>query len=59
MNHTLTKWSLMQLLNAFLPFPERQILDSLKLSEFPDNNFSFDENGRKLSERVENTVGKE
>ena len=26
--------------------------------EFADNNFRFDENGRKLSKRVENTVGK-
>ena len=25
---------------------------------FADNNFKFDENGRKLSKRVENTVGK-
>ena len=35
-----------------------QILDSSKLKEFADNNFKFDENGRKLSKRVENTVGK-
>ena len=27
-------------------------------TEFPDDNFKFDENGRKLSKRVENTVGK-
>ena len=26
--------------------------------EFADNNFKFDENGRKFSKRVENTVGK-
>ena len=25
---------------------------------FADDNFKFDENGRKLSKRVENTVGK-
>ena len=25
--------------------------------DFADNNFKFDENGRKLSKRVENTVG--
>ena len=25
---------------------------------FADNNFKFDENGRKLSKRIENTVGK-
>ena len=29
-----------------------------KLKEFADNNFKFDENGRKLSKQVENTVGK-
>ena len=34
----------------------RQILDSSKLKEFA--NFKFDENGRKLTKRVENTVGK-
>ena len=33
-------------------------LDSSKLKEFADNNFKFDGNGRKLSKRVENTVGK-
>ena len=33
-------------------------LDSSKLKEFADNNFKFDENGGKLSKRVENTVGK-
>ena len=26
--------------------------------KFADDNFKFDENGRKLSKRVENTVGK-
>ena len=40
------------------PIPKRQILDSSKLKEFADDNFKFDENGRKLSKRVENTVGK-
>ena len=29
-----------------------------KLKEFADDNFKFDKNGRKLSKRVENTVGK-
>ena len=38
--------------------PKRQILDSSKLKEFADDNFKFDKNGRKLSKRVENTVGK-
>ena len=38
------------------PETKRQILDPSKLKEFADNN--FDENGRKLSKWVENTVGK-
>ena len=29
-----------------------------KLKEFADDNSKFDENGKKLSKRVENTVGK-
>ena len=29
-----------------------------KLKKFADDNFKFDENGRTLSKRVENTVGK-
>ena len=28
------------------------------MKEFADNNFEFDENGRKVSKRVESTVGK-
>ena len=40
------------------PLPDNKILDSFKLKEFADDNFKFDENGRKLSKRVENTVGK-
>ena len=36
----------------------QQLLDSSKLKEFADDNSKFDENGRKLSKRVENTVGK-
>ena len=39
-------------------FPKRQISDSSKLKELADDNFEFDENGRKFSQRVENTVGK-
>ena len=42
----------------FKPMTRRQISDSSKLKEFADNNFKFDENGRKLSKHVENTVGK-
>ena len=30
--------------------------DSSKLKEFADDHFKFDENGRKSSKRVENTV---
>ena len=40
------------------PNTRRQILDFSKLKAFADNNFKFNENGRKLSKRVENTVGK-
>ena len=40
------------------PITRRQILNSSKLKEFADDNFKFDENGRKLSKWEENTVGK-
>ena len=40
------------------PITTRQILDPSKLKEVADDNFKFDENGRKLSKQVENTVGK-
>ena len=33
------------------------MLDSSNLKEFVDDNFKFDENERKFSERLENTVG--
>ena len=36
----------------------RGLYCSSKLEEFADDNFKFEENGRKLSEQVENTVGK-
>ena len=36
----------------------QQILDFSKMKEFADDNFKFDENGRKLSKRIEKTVGK-
>ena len=42
----------------FLPFPKRPILDSSKLKEITDDNFKFDKNGGKFSERLENTVEK-
>ena len=34
----------------------QQILDSFKLKEFAEDHFKFDENGSKLSIRVENIV---
>ena len=39
-----------------IPVPKRQILDSSKLKELADDNFKFDENGGKFSERVKNKV---
>ena len=40
------------------PITRQQILDSSTLKEFADDNFKFDENGKKLSKWLENTVGK-
>ena len=40
------------------PFPKQHILDSSKLKEFADKNSKFDENGRRFSNSVENTVEK-
>ena len=40
------------------PFPKRQILDSSKLKKFAYDNYQVDENSKKLSKRVKNTVGK-
>ena len=40
------------------PLPDNKFLDFSKLKEFADDNFKFDENGRKLSKWVENTGGK-
>ena len=39
-------------------FPKQQILDSSKLKDFADDNPELDDNGEKLSKKVENTVGK-
>ena len=44
--------------NSIEPFPNQQILNSSKLKEFADDNFKFDENGRKFSKQIENTAGK-
>ena len=40
------------------PLPDKKILDSSELKEFADDNFRYDENGRRFSKWVENTVGK-
>ena len=45
-------------LGASKLFPKRQILDASKLKETEDDNSIFDENGKKFSKKVENTVGK-
>ena len=45
-------------MTSFKPFPNDKFLDSSKLKEFADDNFEFDENGRKLSKRLKNTEGK-
>ena len=42
----------------YQPFPKQQILNSSKLKKSADDNSKFDENSRKFSKRVENTVGK-
>ena len=41
-----------------LLFPKQQILHPSKPKDLADDNFIFDENGRKFSKWVENTVGK-
>ena len=52
------KVCLISMLFVIETFPKGQNLDSTKLKEFADNNFEFDENGRKFSKWVKNTVGK-
>ena len=39
------------------PFPNDNILEWSKLKGFADDNFEFDENGRKFSKRVEKHCG--
>ena len=51
-----TEWGFID--RNYEPFPKQHILDSSKLKEFEDDNFTFDESGRKFSKWVENTVGK-
>ena len=43
---------------VFYPLSDDKILDWSKFKQFADDNFKFDENSRKFSKRVENTVGK-
>ena len=43
---------------TLLTLSQTTILDSSKLKEFADHNFKLGENDRKLSNSVENTVGK-
>ena len=38
------------------PFPKRRILDPSKLKEFANDDFKFEEIGRKFSKWLENTV---
>ena len=40
------------------PLPDDKFYTLPTLKEFADDNFKFDENGRQLSIRAENTVGK-
>ena len=39
---------------TYKSFHNEKILDSSKLREFAEDNFGFDENGRKSSEKIEN-----
>ena len=52
-HHQIFKPDLFQRPTEYIP--KRQNLDSSKLKEFADDNFIFDENGRKFLKRVENT----
>ena len=53
---------LMKVSGSFLvllnPLPDEKILDRFKLKQSPDANLKFHKNSRKLSKRVESTVGK-
>ena len=43
---------------VFNPLPDDKILNRSNLKQSADDNFKFDENSRKFSKRVENSVGK-
>ena len=51
-------WKTFQGKKVFNPFPNDKFQTFLNLKECADDNFKFDENGRKLSKRVENNVEK-
>ena len=51
-------WSCLRWGTLSKPITRRQILDSSKLKDFADDNFKFEENGRKLFILVENIMGK-
>ena len=40
------------------PFPKQQVLRLFQTKRATDDNFKFDENGRKFHKQEENTVGK-
>ena len=48
---------MMTMMTMINSFPNDKFLDSSKMKEFADDNFKFDENGRKFSKQVENIVG--
>ena len=43
---------------SFLLNLSQTILDSSRLNDFADDNFEFNEDGKKVFKRIENTVGK-
>ena len=47
-----------KMLFLFNPLLDNKVLDRSKLKQIEDDIFIFDENSRKFSKRVENTVGK-
>ena len=44
--------------NSINPLTDDKILDRSKLKQSADDSFKFDENSRKFSKQIENTVGK-
>ena len=54
----LLDWIIYFVKTANYPITRRQILDSSTLKELADDNFKFNENCRKFSKWVENSVGK-